>query len=354
MKFVKSMSNYAKNILDYFLIGFRALPDIIISIVVHFFIGLKTVITIIPKYFIIGIKYIFSKDKSALKREFKQNHNKKNYFIVGFTFGIYLFCVFVISRYSVQQLKINYLAQTILDDTNLIIEEEVIIPTEINEENNSEEITSNEQVEEVQNVYYPNDYWDYINVPFISVNFDELLQKNSDTVAWIKVNGTNVNYPVVQSTDNSYYLSHAFNKRANSGGWIYGDFRDNFVNFDKNTIIYGHNLYNRTMFGSLVETQKSYWYTNSDNWYIKLSTPTSNTVWRLFSTYTVDPTIDYLRTNFENNSYEEFLNTIKSRSIYNFDIDVTTDDKVLTLSTCNDSGTKRIVVHAKMVSINYR
>ena len=354
MKFVKNMSNYAKNILNYFLIGFRALPDIIISIVVHFFIGLKTVITIIPKYFIIGIKYIFSKDKSALKREIKQNHNKKNYFIVGFTFVIYLFCVFIISRYSVQQLKINYLAKTILDDTNLIIEEEVITPIEINEENNNEEITSNEQVEEVQNVYYPNDYWDYINVPFISVNFDELLQKNSDTVAWIKVNGTNVNYPVVQSTDNSYYLSHAFNKRANSGGWIYGDFRDDFVNFDKNTIIYGHNLSNRTMFGSLVETQKSYWYTNSDNWYIKLSTPTSNTVWRLFSTYTVDPTIDYLRTNFENNSYEEFLNTIKSRSIYNFDIDVTTDDKVLTLSTCNDSGTKRIVVHAKMVSINYR
>lgn len=275
--------------------------------------------------------------------------------------SIYLICIFFISRWSVQQLKIKYLSESIINDTNIIISEETLTPditplpdnTDKEEENNNNEEEDNTPKEETP-IYYPNDYWDYINVPFVSVNFTELLQKNSDTVGWIKVNGSNINYPVVQTTDNRYYLNHSFNKKSNSGGWVYADFRSNFTNFGKNTIIYAHNLTNRTMFGSLVETQKPYWYTNENNRYIKISTPTSNTVWLIFSTYTIEPTIDYLRTNFETNSFTDFLNTIKSRSIYNFNVNLNEDDKVLTLSTCNDAGTKRIVVHAKMVTINYR
>jgi len=283
------------------------------------------------------------------------------------SFIIYLTCVFFISRWTVQQAKIKYLSNTIIENTNTIIEEETITPptdiTPPEEENNTEDTpTEDEENNETENetqtnntqVYYPNDYWDYINVPIINVNFDELLQKNPDTVGWIKVNGTKVNYPVVQANDNDYYLSHDFKRNKNAGGWVYADFRSDFVNFEKNTIIYAHNLTNRTMFGSLVETQKPYWYTNPDNKYIKISTPTSNTVWAIFSTYTIEPTTDYIRTNFENYDYQEFLTKMKERSIYNFGIDVTTDDKILTLSTCNDAGTKRIVVQAKMVTITYR
>ena len=72
----------------------------------------------------------------------------------------------------------------------------------------------------------------------------DILKKNSDTVGWIKVDGTKVNYPVVQAEDNDYYLSHAFNKRSNAGGWIFADYRVDFKNFGKNTIIYGHNMNN--------------------------------------------------------------------------------------------------------------
>ena len=293
------------------------MPKIIVSIFKHFFIGLYNVLT------------------------------------------IYLVCVFFVSRWSVQQLKIKYLSESIIKDTDNIIKEEVIkpddnIPTPTPDNNDSDSDSDNDtetpEPEQPAQVYYPNDYWDYINVPFVSVNFTELLQKNSDTVGWIKVEGTKVNYPVVQTNDNKYYLTHSFNKRNNSGGWVYADFRADFTNFGKNTIIYAHNLTNRTMFGSLVETQKSYWYTNPNNQYIKISTP----VWLIFSTYTIEPTIDYLRTNFETNSYQEFLNTMKSRSIYNFNVELTENDKILTLSTCNDAGTKRIVVQAKMVTINYR
>ena len=68
-----------------------------------------------------------------------------------------------------------------------------------------------------------NDYWDYMKMDLLSVDFTELLTKNKDTVGWIKVNGTNINYPIVQSTDNNYYLKHAFDGSANDAGWIYAD-----------------------------------------------------------------------------------------------------------------------------------
>ena len=356
-----------KNLIYYFFKGIVSLPKIIISIIIHFFIGLITVLTIFPKYLIIGLKSVLKKDKTIIKNQLKKDNPKKVFIMMCLSFCIYLVCVFLISRYSVQQLKIKYLAETIIENTNTIIEEELITPPENistpdnneddNQENNieSDNINNNESNTQTNTQsYYPNDYWYYINVPIINVDFEQLLTKNPDTVGWIKVNGTKVNYPVVQTTNNEYYLSHAFNGTKNASGWVYADFRADFINFGKNTIIYAHNLTNRTMFGSLVETQKPYWYTNQDNKYIKISTPTTNTVWAIFSTYTIEPTTDYLRTNFKNHNYQEFLNKMRARSIYNFGIDVNENDKILTLSTCNDTGTKRIVVQAKMVTITYR
>ena len=226
--------------------------------------------------------------------------------------------------------------------------EEQTQPTEP-ETPNTEETSNNNT-----NVYYPNDYWDYMNVPFMNVDFNELLKKNPDTVGWIKVEGTKVNYPVVQASDNNYYLSHAFNKTANQGGWIFADYRVNFKDFGKNTIIYGHNMNNKTMFGSIPNMLYNGYLSNSSNYYIKISTPTSNTVWKVFSVYTIEPEVYYLKTNFRTEPYDKFLNTLKGRSVYDFGIDVTTDDKILTLSTCDNTGTKRVAVHAKMINIEYK
>jgi len=347
-----------QNLIHYFLTGIISLPKIILSIFKHFIIGLLTILTIFPKYFIIGLKAIIKRDKTIFKNQLKKDNPKKVFIMMALSFIIYLLCIFFISRWSVQQLKIKYLAETIIENTETILKEEIINPSENIEtpNENGENIESDNpnNIEGNTTTYYPNDYWDYINIPFISVDFNELKSKNSDTVGWIKVNGTKVNYPIVQTGNNNYYLNHAFNKTKNAGGWIYADFRADFTNFGKNTIIYGHNISNRTMFGSLVETQKQYWYTNPDNHYIKISTPTSNSVWLVFSTYIIEPEIEYLRTNFENKNYQEFLNKMKSRSIYNFGVDLNENDKIITLSTCTDSATKRIVVHAKMVTINYR
>ena len=108
-------------------------------------------------------------------------------------------------------------------------------------------------------------YWDYIKMNLIDVDFRELKKTNSDIKGWIKVNGTNINYPFVQTTNNDYYLNHSITKQSNSAGWVFMDFRNNIKSFDKNTIIYAHARVNQYMFGTLKNTLKNSWLNNSDN-----------------------------------------------------------------------------------------
>lgn len=299
-----------------------------------FFLGLYNVITIIPRSFIIGIICIIDPKKGAvLKYKGKPIIPTM---MLGLTLTTYFICIFISSRWYVQKLKINYLANDILASTKIL-------------ETEKDEVIKQEN-------YIPNTTDKYSNISFMSVDFKELLEKNNETVAWIKVNNTNVNYSVVQHSDNEYYLSHDFNKTYNANGWVYGDYRDDFKYFGNNTILYAHNLTNRKMFGSLAWCLKDSWYKNEENHYIKLSTPYSNTVWKIFSIYTIVPEVYYLKTYFNTEEdHQKFLNTLKERSIYKFTEEVlTTDDKILTLSTCSDDGTKRIVIHAQMVKAEYR
>ncbi len=184
----------------------------------------------------------------------------------------------------------------------------------------------------------------------LEVDFNDLLAKNSDTVGWIQVQGTNINYPIVQTTNNDYYLNHAFDKTENKAGWVYMDYRNNAVEFNQNTIIYAHSRYNGTMFGSLKNILNSSWYTNKENHIIRLSTPTENTMWQVFSVYTIPKESYYITPSFPTDeSYQEFLNTIKGRSEVDFSGTVSIGDKVLTLSTCKDNFGNRIVMHAKLI-----
>ena len=91
-------------------------------------------------------------------------------------------------------------------------------------------------------------------------------------------NGTNINYPYVQTTDNDYYLTHAFNKTRNSAGWVFLDYRNNPDLSDKNNIIYAHGRYDNTMFGTLKNALTNGWLKNKDNFVIKLSTPYENSL----------------------------------------------------------------------------
>jgi sortase B len=179
--------------------------------------------------------------------------------------------------------------------------------------------------------------------------FDELLQINDDTVGWLKVNNTRIDYPVVQGNDNKYYLFRDFKKNKNSMGWVFMDFRNNPNDLDPNTIIYGHNIKGGIMFGQLSQLlQKSYLSKESNN-YITFNTKQGNMKWRIFSVYRIPETTDYLQNNFyTKEDFKAFINMIQSRSTHQFNVTVTENDKILTLSTCSTNKTRN-VVHAVLV-----
>lgn len=181
--------------------------------------------------------------------------------------------------------------------------------------------------------------------------FDQLSSINEDTVGWITVNNTKINYPVVQSTDNEYYLNYDFNKKKNIFGWIYMDYRNNIYNLSDNTIIWGHNIRNGMMFGTLRYATNESWYKNADNQVITFNTKVKNMKWRIFSIYRIPVTNDYLYANFgEKEEFQKFLDMIRGRSIYDFGVDVTSDDHIITLSTCSIPNTYRLVVHAVLIN----
>lgn len=184
------------------------------------------------------------------------------------------------------------------------------------------------------------------------IDFNNLKKTNSDTIAYIKVNNTKIEYPVVKHTDNDYYLNHNFEKKVNSGGWIFAHYQNRFDGSDKNIVLFGHNMKDGSMFGTLKYTLKSDWQNNPDNLSIILVTESAQYTYKVFSTYRIKNEEYYIRTNFNNdNEYLTFLNIIKNRSNYNYNIDLTKDDSILTLSTCS-SNNYRVVMHAKKVKEN--
>ena len=231
------------------------------------------------------------------------------------------------------------------NDTKSVIDD-ISNNTKVEETKDDE---NTELINEPENKDETNDYWYYIKQPLINVDINALKEKNKDTVGWINVNNTNINYPYVQGKDNDYYLVHSFDKSYNEAGWVFLDYRNNSALSDKNNILYAHSRLDKTMFGSLSKTLKSNWYNNKDNHIIRLSTESENTMWQIFSVYKIPEESYYITTNFNSDSeYEKFLNTIKGRSLYNFNTNLTTNDKILTLSTCY-SDTERTVVHAKLI-----
>lgn len=279
------------------------------------------------------------KEKVVVKK--KKRYLKK---WVWTTFLVIFLLIIVFSLFKIFfWAKDNKDTKSVIDDisNNTKIEE-------TKDDENTELINEPETKDET------NDYWYYIKQPLINVDINALKEKNKDTVGWINVNNTNINYPYVQGKDNSYYLNHSYDKSYNEAGWVFLDYRNNSTLSDKNNILYAHSRLDKTMFGSLSKTLKSNWYNNKDNHIIRLSTETENTMWQIFSVYKIPEETYYITTNFSTDSeYEKFLSTIKGRSIHNFNTDININDKILTLSTCY-SDTERTVVHAKLIKRSSR
>ena len=172
---------------------------------------------------------------------------------------------------------------------------------------------------------------------------------NSDYRFWLKVDNTNIDYPVVQSTDNDYYLTHDFNKEYLASGSIFMDYRNNFEK-DKSTIVYGHHMKNKTMFGELANFKKEDLFKESN--LIRVEYKGKTYTYEVFSVYVADLDKDYLKVDFENEAdYQKYLNYIKERSIYKTDLQLSNNDKIITLYTCSyEFKDARTIVHAKLIS----
>ena len=214
-----------------------------------------------------------------------------------------------------------------------------------------EEVKNTENIEIIETekkIEKENPYWDYIKMNLINVNFKELKEINNETIGWIQVNGTNINYPFVQTKDNDFYLTRSFDKTYNPSGWVFLDYRNN-IDLDKNIILYAHSMKDKTMFGTLRNILKSDWLKNPNNYIIKLSTETENTLWQIFSIYHIPTTTDYLKTTFyTEEGFINFTNLLLKRSQYNFNTTLNKDDKILTLSTCYND-TEKLAIHAKLI-----
>jgi len=182
-----------------------------------------------------------------------------------------------------------------------------------------------------------------------NIDFEFLKKNNKDTIGYLKVNNTNINYIVVKASNNDYYINHNYNREYNISGWIFADYRNKLDGSDKNIIIYGHNIKDGSMFGSLKNVLEKDWYESEENLDITFITEDEESTYRIFSIYVIKKEDYYTETYFNDASFEEFIKVIKSRSINNFNVDVTKEDSILTLSTCSNGETKRLVVHAKKI-----
>ena len=197
------------------------------------------------------------------------------------------------------------------------------------------------------------------------IDFKKLEARNDDTVAWIcipgndSITGLPVDTAVVQTTDNSYYLSHSFDKSENVNGWIYADYRNNMdqITSNYNTIIYGHARSYR-MFGGLKNLNSTPdWYKNGYNHFIKITTPKDETIWQIFSWHETNVYYNYIQTEFAD--AQEFINFATELQDKNelkgyfSTFEFTENSRILTLSTCKGSNpANRVAVHAVLVARN--
>ena len=182
-----------------------------------------------------------------------------------------------------------------------------------------------------------------------SIDFKGLKEINDDTVGWLKVYGTDVEYPVVKSEDNVFYLTRNFRKKNNASGWAFADYRNKFDGTDKNIIIYGHNRRDGSMFATLKNILNKDWYENDNNRIVVFITENEYSLYEVFSIYQILEEDYYISTDFERLSYSDFLKRAVSKSIYDFGINVNESDSILTLSTCADNSKYRVVLQAKKI-----
>lgn len=187
---------------------------------------------------------------------------------------------------------------------------------------------------------------DVPEVPDVQVDLKSLQKENPDTVAWLYCPALGINYPVMQDEDNTYYIKHTFSGDKNAVGSIFLDAYGNKDFSDANTFIFGHNMRDGSMFGSMknirdegtVKENPYFWIYTADGW----------SRYRIFSYHDANATKKDMafQIKFENEqAHQQFLQTILDASEEKLGVEVTIRDKVVTLATCTSDASVRLVIH---------
>lgn len=182
------------------------------------------------------------------------------------------------------------------------------------------------------------------------IHFDELNAVNEDIIGWIRIGALDLSYPVAQSEDNDYYLHRTFERTENFAGCIFLNCDNTRYFTDQNTIIYGHNMKNGSMFGTLKKFSEQETY--DKNPYFWIFAPEFIYQYRIFSCSEVNKIGDPYRIRFLTEDFQNFINTSQSTSMLdNHGVEVTTQDRIVTLSTCTSDDSTRLIVQGKLEQV---
>lgn len=186
--------------------------------------------------------------------------------------------------------------------------------------------------------------------PEMEVDFKSLKEKNPDTVGWLYVGSCGISYPIVQGEDNDYYMHHTFEGTANSSGAIIMDYRDDKYLKDWNTFIYGHNMKNGSMFGSLKKLLKDETLYDSDP-YIYVYLPGYIYRYQIFSYYKDKPDSKMYWTADNLQEYRQYIRDALSLSVRDLGVETSEENNMITLVTCSGSGEgkMRFFVHGEFI-----
>ena len=183
----------------------------------------------------------------------------------------------------------------------------------------------------------------------VTSSLNQLQKQYDEMIGWIIIDNTKVDYPIMQADNNEFYLTHNYKGSKLRAGSIFLDYRNDPLLNDRHSIIYGHDLRNGSMFGQLHQYEEQSFTDANRSFTIELAN--KRLTLEVFSAYQTTTDFYYIETEFTNESYEQFIETIKNKSVITYEGNINVTDQIITLSTCvsDDSGDERFVVHAKVV-----
>lgn len=168
----------------------------------------------------------------------------------------------------------------------------------------------------------------------IEVDFDKLKKINPQIIGWIYGKDTDINYPITQTKDNSYYLKHTFERKINNSGCIFLDCNNNKHFKDENSVLYGHHMKNGTMFAGLSKYKEQSYYNGHKT--MMLFTPSKDYKVNIFAGYVTDEEDSAWQLSFvSDKEKKEWISKIKRKSCFTSKITPDENDPILTMSTCS-------------------